>query len=159
MKTATGVAVVANGRMIDGTGTAAIADAAVVIRGGRIVYAGAAKGFQGIVCKTPLPGITADFAAQIVGGKPREAHRAGFNPADARAKGVFLAYCTGDDGLKIHHHFFEEMFRQIAAMETNCLIGIASVVVVPIQQSAWRLRSELQRVHAQNAANIDLART
>ncbi len=99
---------------------------------GNLDYPGAAKGFQGIVGKASLPGIAADFAAQIVGGKPREAHGAGFNAPDAGAKGVFLAYGAGDDGLKIHHHFFEEMFRQIAAMETDCLVRIASVVVVPV---------------------------
>jgi imidazolonepropionase-like amidohydrolase len=44
MKTAMGVTVVANGRLIDGTGGVPVPDAAVVIRDGRIVYAGPVAG-------------------------------------------------------------------------------------------------------------------
>ena len=40
MKTAPGVTVIANGRMIDGTGGPAVADAAVVVKDGCIAYAG-----------------------------------------------------------------------------------------------------------------------
>jgi imidazolonepropionase-like amidohydrolase len=40
MKTATGVTVIANGRLIDGTGGPPVDDAAVVVRDGRIAYAG-----------------------------------------------------------------------------------------------------------------------
>jgi imidazolonepropionase-like amidohydrolase len=44
MKTAKGETVIANGQMIDGTGKPPVADAAVVIRDGRIVYAGPVAG-------------------------------------------------------------------------------------------------------------------
>jgi imidazolonepropionase-like amidohydrolase len=44
MKTACGVMRIANGRLVDGTGTSAVADAAVVVRDGRIAYAGPARG-------------------------------------------------------------------------------------------------------------------
>ena len=44
MKTATGVTVIANGRLIDGTGAAPVADGAVVVRDGRITYAGPVAG-------------------------------------------------------------------------------------------------------------------
>jgi imidazolonepropionase-like amidohydrolase len=44
MKTATGVTVIANGRLIDGTGAVPVPDAAVVIRDGRIAYAGPVAG-------------------------------------------------------------------------------------------------------------------
>ena len=44
MKTARGVTLIANGRLVDGTGAAAVADAAVVVRDGRIAYAGPARG-------------------------------------------------------------------------------------------------------------------
>ncbi len=44
MKTARGVMRIANGRLVDGTGAMAVADAAVVVRDGRIAYAGPARG-------------------------------------------------------------------------------------------------------------------
>jgi imidazolonepropionase-like amidohydrolase len=42
MKTASGTTLIANGRLVDGTGQAAIPDAALVIENGRIAYAGPA---------------------------------------------------------------------------------------------------------------------
>jgi imidazolonepropionase-like amidohydrolase len=44
MKTAPGVTLIANGRLIDGTGGPAVADAVVVVKDGRITYAGPARG-------------------------------------------------------------------------------------------------------------------
>ena len=44
MKTARGVTLIANGRLVDGTGAPAVPDAAVVVRDGRIAYAGPARG-------------------------------------------------------------------------------------------------------------------
>ncbi len=44
MKTARGVTLIANGRLVDGTGAMAVPDAAVVVRDGRIAYAGPARG-------------------------------------------------------------------------------------------------------------------
>jgi imidazolonepropionase-like amidohydrolase len=41
MKTAEGFTLVRNGQLIDGTGAPAVRDAAVVIRDGRVCYAGA----------------------------------------------------------------------------------------------------------------------
>ena len=43
MKSATGETVIANGQLIDGNGTPAIPDAALVIRDGKIAYAGPAR--------------------------------------------------------------------------------------------------------------------
>src|SRR5262245_40718407 len=43
MKTATGVTVISNGTLVDGTGAAGVPDAAVVVRDGRIGYAGPAR--------------------------------------------------------------------------------------------------------------------
>ncbi len=40
MKTATGTTIIANGQLVDGTGAPAVRDAALVIRDGRILYAG-----------------------------------------------------------------------------------------------------------------------
>ncbi len=44
MKIARGLMRIANGRLVDGTGAMAVADAAVVVRDGRIAYAGPARG-------------------------------------------------------------------------------------------------------------------
>jgi imidazolonepropionase-like amidohydrolase len=44
MKTAEGTTIIHNGQLVDGNGGAAVSDAAVVIRDGRIVYAGPAAG-------------------------------------------------------------------------------------------------------------------
>jgi imidazolonepropionase-like amidohydrolase len=44
MKTAQGMTLIANGRLVDGTGSAPQADAAVVVKDGKIVYAGPAAG-------------------------------------------------------------------------------------------------------------------
>jgi imidazolonepropionase-like amidohydrolase len=44
MKTAQGVTLIANGRLVDGTGGPVVADAAVVVKDGRIAYAGPARG-------------------------------------------------------------------------------------------------------------------
>jgi imidazolonepropionase-like amidohydrolase len=44
MKTATGTTLIRNGQLIDGTGAPAVANAALLIRAGRIVYAGPAAG-------------------------------------------------------------------------------------------------------------------
>ena len=43
MKTAQGVTLIANGRLVDGTGAAPVPDAAVVIKDGKITYAGPAQ--------------------------------------------------------------------------------------------------------------------
>jgi len=44
MKTARGVSVIANGRLVDGTGAPPVPDAAVVVEDGKIAYAGPARG-------------------------------------------------------------------------------------------------------------------
>jgi imidazolonepropionase-like amidohydrolase len=48
MQTATGSLLITNGQLIDGTGRAAIPDAAVLITDGRIVYAGASAGLPDV---------------------------------------------------------------------------------------------------------------
>ncbi len=44
MKTARGVTLIANGQLVDGTGASGVPDAAVLVRDGRIAYAGPAQG-------------------------------------------------------------------------------------------------------------------
>ena len=44
-------------------------------------------------------------------------------------------------------------------MEAHSLVGVRSVIVVPVQQRRGCLRRQAQRMHAQHAADIDLAGT
>src|SRR5688572_10465849 len=80
-------------------------------------YTCAAEGFERIGGEGALAHIAADFPAQIVGGKARVTHGAGFDTADARSKGIRLADRTRDDLLEIHPDTFEEMFGQVTAVE------------------------------------------
>ena len=49
------------------------------------------------------------------------------------------------------------MLRQIRAVEANRLVRIGSVIIVPIEQRRRRAGCELQCVHAEHTADIDLA--
>ena len=49
------------------------------------------------------------------------------------------------------------MFGQIGAVKADCLVWIRSVIVVPVEEGRWGARRELQGVHSEDAANIDLA--
>src|SRR5690349_5197724 len=53
MKTASGTTIIANGRLIDGTGRPPLADGVVVIQDGRITYAGAVAGAPSLPPGTP----------------------------------------------------------------------------------------------------------
>jgi imidazolonepropionase-like amidohydrolase len=53
MKTASGLTLVRNGRLVEGTGKPALPDAAVLIRDGRIAYAGPAAGLPELPPDTP----------------------------------------------------------------------------------------------------------
>ena len=48
MKTAQGSLLIANGRLVDGTGSPPVADGAVAVKDGKIVYAGPAEGAPGV---------------------------------------------------------------------------------------------------------------
>src|ERR1700743_2146042 len=96
-------------------------------------YAGSAKGLERIVGESTLADIAGDLSSKGVGRKEREAHRPGLYPAVERSMGVLLADRPGDNLLKVHlHAFVEEMLRQVGAVEADSLIGIVSIVVVPI---------------------------
>src|SRR5262245_13084088 len=101
-------------------------------------HTGSAEGLQGIVGEAALTQIATDDSLAIVSGKARVAHRSGLDPTNAGSKRVLLAYGRRDDLLKIHLHFGEEVLGQVAAVEAHGLVGIVSVVVVPIQQRAGR---------------------
>src|SRR5690348_3119954 len=102
----------------------------------------AAEGFERIVRELPIPHIAAYFPGVIVGGKAGVAHGAGFHAAYAGAEGIFFPHGASDDRLKIHVHVGEEMLGQVAAVETDGLIRIATVVVIPIEQRTRRARGQ-----------------
>src|SRR5258708_8062082 len=116
-----------------------------------------AERFERIIGEETVAGVATDFSMHIVRGKPRKAHGASLYAPHAGAKGVFFPYRARDDLLKMHLYFVEEMFGQVAAVETHGLVRIVSVVVVPVEQSAWRFRRELQRMHGKHPAHIHFA--
>jgi len=128
-----------------------------LLEAGNFDDASSAKSLQGIVGKAAAAGITADFALDVVGGETGEAHGPGLHYAHAGSEGIFLAHGTGDDGLVVHFHVAEEVLWKIAAVETDGLVGVGAVVVVPVEQSAGRFRSELESMHAENAADVHFA--
>src|ERR1700761_523286 len=65
-------------------------------------YPGASEGFEWIVGEFSLAYIASDLAVEVVGGESDVGHGAGFDAADAGAKGVLLAYRSGDDRLEVH---------------------------------------------------------
>lgn len=70
MKTATGTTLISNGQLIDGTGKPAIADAALLIRDGRIVYAGPKAGAP----EVPLDAVRIDARGGTIMPGLVEAH-------------------------------------------------------------------------------------
>src|SRR5580698_3856980 len=120
-------------------------------------YACSAEGFEGIVGELALADVAGDFSGAVVGGEARETHGAALDAADTGAEGVVLADRARDDFLKVHADVLEKMFRQVAAVEADGFVGVVGVVIVPVEESAGRLRSELQGVHADHAGDVDFA--
>src|SRR6266850_3020512 len=118
---------------------------------------GSAKCFQRVVGEAPVSDIAAYLARKIVGGKTREGHGSGLHTPDARAKSVLFTDSSSNDGLEIHLHILEKMLGQVAAVKTNRFVGIAAVIVVPVEERTWRARGQLQNVHAEHTAHIHFA--
>src|SRR5712691_6661296 len=117
-------------------------------------HAGSAKRFQRIVGEAPTSNIAANLPRKIIGREAGEGHGAGLHATDARAKGVLFADGSSNDGLKIHLHILEEMLGKVAAVKTNRFVGIAAVIVVPVEERTWRTGGQLQNVHAKHTAHI-----
>src|SRR5260370_19369369 len=113
--------------------------------------AGAAKSLQRIVGERTFADIAADFSLAIIRRNAGKTHRAGLHSSYACAKRIFLAYCPGNDILEIHAHILDEMLGKIAAVETNGLVGVIRVVVIPVEQRAGSFGSQLKRMHAHYA--------
>src|SRR6266498_3005868 len=97
-------------------------------------HAGAAKCIQRIVSKATFTAVATHLTRQIIGREPRETHCPWLDQADNGSKRILLANRAGNNFLKIHLERTEEMLRQVRAMEADCLIRIASVIVVPVKQ-------------------------
>ncbi len=119
--------------------------------------AGAAKGVERVVGELALADVAANLPGQIVGREAHETHLLRLDQADNRSECVLLADRARDDFLKIHFERAEEMLGQIGAMEANRFIGIATVVVVPVEQCRWRARGQLHCVHSKHAGDIHFA--
>ena len=102
-------------------------------------HARAAKGIQRIVGELALAYVAAHPAGCVVGGEAGKAHFFRLDQSHAGAESVFFAHGTGDDFLEIHFHGTEKVLGKIRAMEADRLIGISSVVVIPVQKRGWRL--------------------
>src|SRR5258706_5621456 len=116
-----------------------------------------AKGVERIVSECAFADISTHDSSRVVGGEARKTHSARLHAPDTGSESVFLPDRPGDDLLEIHADILKKMLRKIAAMKAHCLVGIVSIVVVPVEQTARSLRSEPQSVHAYGAANCDFA--
>src|SRR5207302_1989059 len=124
---------------------------------GNPYYPNTAKRIQGVAGELPFADVTADGSGPVIGGEAGETHGAGLNSSHDSSEGIVLAHGAGDDLLEVHADVLEEVFGKIAAVEANGLVGIVAVIVVPVEQCAGSFRCERERVHAQRAADIDLA--
>src|ERR1022692_2118513 len=105
-------------------------------------HSGTAKRRQRIIGELSLTHISAQATRSVVRREAREAHGSSFYLSHTGTEGVLLTHGAGDDLLEVHFHVTKEVLRQIGAMEADSFVGIRSVVVVPVQQSRWRLRSQ-----------------
>lgn len=128
-----------------------------LLHGWNFHHSGATKRFKRIVGESPAAYVAAHAARGIIRGKARERHLPGFDLPDYRAESVFHAHGSGNDCLIVHFCALEEMLRQVAAMEADGFVWIFSVVVIPIEQRAGRLRGEAKHMHAEHTANIHFA--
>src|SRR5258705_12924735 len=115
------------------------------------------KSVERIVGKRTFADISTHDSGCVVGGEAGKAHGTRLHSADTRSESIFFSDCPGDDFLEIHADILKEMLGQIAAVKAHCLVGIISIVIVPIEQRAGTFRAEPEGVHADGAANVDLA--
>ena len=120
-------------------------------------YPRAAESVQRIVGKLSFSHVTAHLALGIVGGETRKAHLFRLDESDARPKGVFFPYRASDDFLEVHLHGAEEGLGQVGAVKAHSLIRVRSVIIVPVEQSRGSAGSQPERMHAEHAADVDLA--
>src|SRR6266699_2131316 len=94
----------------------------------------ASESIQGIIRKPAFSDVTAHFPGSIVGGESRKTHPLRLDEPDTCPESIFLAHGACDDFLEIHLHGTEKVLWQVGAVEAHCLVGIRSVVVIPIEE-------------------------
>src|SRR5215475_5281758 len=96
---------------------------------GNAHYPGAPKGVERIVRKFALADVAPDLPLAVVRREAGERHRSSLHQTLARPIRVFAAYGPGNDLLEFHPRRFEEMLRQVAAMETDRFVRVFAVIV------------------------------
>src|SRR5690242_16917932 len=97
-------------------------------------YAGAAESVQRVIGKSAFAHISAHLAGCVVGGEAGKAHLFRLDQSHAGAESVFLAHGAGDNLLEIHLHRAEKVFGKVGAVKADRLVGIRTVVIVPVEQ-------------------------
>src|ERR1035437_3835350 len=92
-----------------------------------------AESVERIVGERALAGIAAHDAGRVIGREAGKTHRARLHAAHAGPKGILFPDSAGNDFLEIHAHVLKEVLGQVAAVKADRLVGIVSVVVVPIE--------------------------
>src|SRR6185503_10002003 len=97
-------------------------------------HARAAECLQRIFREPSRARISAHDPAPVVRRITRIAHHARLYTSNASPERIQLAHRTRDDLLVVHLHVFEEVLRQVRAVEAHALVRVGSVVVIPVQQ-------------------------
>src|SRR5579862_2999291 len=92
-----------------------------------------AKRVKRIVRERTLANIPANHSSRVVGREAREAHGTRLHAAYDGAECILFANGSGDDLLEIHSHILKEMLWQIATVKADGLVGIGSVIVIPVK--------------------------
>src|SRR6266851_514125 len=113
-----------------------------ILQARNLHYAGAAESIERIIGKRAVPYISAHCPSSVIRGEAGKAHRPRLYAAHHGSEGVFLAHGAGNDFLEIHADLLKEVLRQIAAMKADSLIGVVTVVVVPVEQCTGSFRGQ-----------------
>src|SRR2546423_1327273 len=128
MKTATGWTVIANGQMVDGTGRPAVRDAAVVVRDGRIAYAGPAREMPSV----PLEAVRLDARGGTILPGLVEAH---FHPT------YFNVAALEDLDIKYPVEYVTLLAAVNAKLALECGYTAARSGGGPVNIAAWRKKA------------------
>src|SRR6266550_4485311 len=125
---------------------------------GNFNHTRATEGVQWVIRELAVADVASYPPGSVIGREAGKAHLLRLNKSNTRTESVFFTHGAGDNFLEVHFDGTEEVLRKIRAMEAHRLIGIRSVVVIPVKKCGWRLRSQPKSVHPENAADINFAR-
>lgn len=120
-------------------------------------HSGSAECFESIVGEFSFAHVAGNSSFTVIRGEAGETHRAALHPPYTRAERVVFADRARDDFLEVHAHIPEKVLWQVAAVEAHGFVRIIRVIIIPVEQSAGGLRSELEGVHANHPSDIHLA--